>query len=182
MIAATNASLEEMVKEKRFRQDLYFRLNVLPITLKPLRERVEDIPALTAAFLKRSNTSEGRNFAILDSTVKELMKLPWPGNVRELEHCIRYLVNVSQGEFLDESYIKDKRPSTFAQTPMKDLATFAMSKEQEEKRLVERALRRTGTIAGAARELGIARSSLRDKMKKFGVEITKFSPEKEDET
>ncbi len=180
LIAATNANLEEMVREKRFREDLYYRLNVLPLIIRPLRERPEDIPALTTIFLRRANQAEGKNFSVLQSTVEELMKFQWPGNVRELEHCIRYLVNVSHGDFLDESFLNQKRLKTFGQATLTDLASFNSSKEHEEKRLVENALKRSGTIAGASRILGIARSSVREKMKKFKIEIRKFSAIKKD--
>jgi DNA-binding NtrC family response regulator len=89
VIAATNAPLEELIKDSRFREDLYYRLHVIQITLPPLRERAEDIPALVKGFLKKSNTENDRHLAsVAPDALLALTLYPWPGNVRELENVI----------------------------------------------------------------------------------------------
>ncbi len=92
LIAATNRPLEEMVKEGKFREDLYYRLNVIPIDLPPLRERGDDIKLLTNFFLKRAMSNHKKSVVITDEAMDELMHYPWPGNIRELENTIERIV------------------------------------------------------------------------------------------
>ncbi|MBL7545525.1 MAG: sigma-54-dependent Fis family transcriptional regulator [Bdellovibrionaceae bacterium] len=171
LISATNAPLEKLIVEKSFREDLFFRLNVLPIHIKPLRDRPEDIPALAQAFLERANAESGQNKILLESTAEELKKLSWPGNVRELEHCIRFLVNLSSEKHLDADLLKTRRDSLNTKIKPVDLETLKITQMNSEKSIVVKALEKSGSISGAARELGISRSTVRDKMKKHGIEI-----------
>src|SRR5206468_7144570 len=103
LIAATNIDLEKAVKEGRFREDLYYRINVIPIKLPPLRERSEDITQLAEFFLKRYNTRFRKKVqGITDATMAMLKRYWWPGNIRELENLIERLVAVSDKEFISE--------------------------------------------------------------------------------
>src|SRR5581483_3201325 len=103
LIAATNVDLEKAVKEGRFREDLYYRINVIPIKLPPLRERSEDIPLLADFFLKRYNTKFRKRIQTIDAAVLTVLKKYWwPGNIRELENLIERLVAVSDKDYLAE--------------------------------------------------------------------------------
>src|SRR6266498_3484170 len=103
LIAATNVDLDKAVKEGRFREDLYYRINVIPIKLPPLRERTEDIPQLADFFLRRYNTRfRKRVQGVTDSTMALLKKYCWPGNIRELENLVEGLVAVSDKEYIPE--------------------------------------------------------------------------------
>ena len=177
LVAATNAHLENLIAEKQFREDLFFRLNVLPITIKPLRDRPEDIPVLAQAFLEKANIEGHQNKTLLDTTAEELKKLSWPGNVRELEHCIRFLVNLSVGEHLDIELLKSRRDVNAAKKKSLDLTTLRFNQMSDEKNIVLKAIEEGGSIAGAARQLGISRSTVREKMKKYGIEIKRLSDE-----
>src|SRR5439155_26408843 len=103
LIAATNVDLEKAVKEGRFREDLYYRINVIPIKLPPLRERGEDVPQLAEVFLKRYNMRFRKRIqGIKTTTIKVMKKYWWPGNIRELENLIERLVAVSDKEYIAE--------------------------------------------------------------------------------
>lgn len=177
LVAATNAPLENLISEKRFREDLFFRLNVLPITIQPLRDRPEDISVLAQTFLEKANIEAVQNKILLESTVEELKKLSWPGNVRELEHCIRFLVNLSVGEHLDASLLKTRRDANTVKKKSPDLTSLKFNQMSDEKKIVLKAVEEGGSIAGAARQLGISRSTVRDKMRKYGIEIKRFNDE-----
>lgn len=177
LVAATNAELENLITDKRFREDLFFRLNVLPITIKPLRDRAEDIPILAQAFLEKANIESHQNKTLLDATAEELKKLSWPGNVRELEHCIRFLVNLSVGDHLDIELLKSRRDVNTAKKKSPDLTSLKFNQMSDEKKIVLKAIEEGGSIAGAARQLGISRSTVREKMKKYGIEIKRLNDE-----
>lgn len=177
LVSATNAPLEELIAGKRFREDLFFRLNVLPIDIKPLRERPEDIPVLAHAFLAGVNAETGRNQILLEATADELKKRPWPGNVRELEHCIRFLANLSSGTQLEAELLKERRDPAPARKKPVDLTTLKFDQMNSEKNIVLKALEENGSIAGAARQLGISRSTVREKMKKYGIELKRLDLE-----
>jgi transcriptional regulator with GAF, ATPase, and Fis domain len=101
VMAASNRDLELEVKEGRFRQDLYYRLSVLPLTIPPLRERIEDIPLFTRRFLKEFGTANGRHMASIDGEVMDAFaRYPWPGNIRELMNVVERAVLVSRGSSL----------------------------------------------------------------------------------
>ncbi len=181
LISATNASLEKLISEKQFREDLFFRLNVLPITIKPLRERPEDIPILASAFLAKANQEMGQNKILLESLSEELKKLPWQGNVRELEHCIRFLANLSTGIYLDSNLIKPKKKNEARIDGLSDLNSLKAGHMSDEKKIVIKALEEGGTIAAAARKLNISRSTVREKLKKYGIEFKKINQNVEGE-
>ncbi len=106
VVATTNRDLAQEVKEGRFREDLFFRLNVVPIYVPPLRERKEDIPLLAEAFLRRYSRKMGKEIkGITDSAMKTLLDYDWPGNVRELENCIHRAVVLCEGSYLEEELV-----------------------------------------------------------------------------
>lgn len=118
VIAATNASLEEMVEQGEFREDLYYRLNVVPILLPPLRERREDIPTLAQFFLRRYAEQHKCHVPELTPAVLQaLQAYDWPGNVRELENTIERLIVLAEGETVSPSHLQLRRPRPILRTP-----------------------------------------------------------------
>jgi len=176
VIAATNSALQEMIKEGSFRADLYFRLNVIPITLPPLRDRREDIPLLVAHFLKKFAPDAPPQMS--QSAMRSLMAYPWPGNVRQLENAIERAVTLSGGrteidvtDLLPE--MQDVPPPTA--TPYVDLPDEGMDLSAYlsslERVLIKRALDRTrGNRNKASEVLHIKRTTLVEKMKRLGLE------------
>src|SRR5262249_55817570 len=117
LIAATNSDLEQMVAEKRYRGDLYYRLNVFPITIPPLRERAQDIPALARFFTQKcARLFKKQTDSFSAEALAPLTRYPWPGNVRELEHFIERAVILTQGRELEVS-LSELKPSAAATAP-----------------------------------------------------------------
>ena len=171
LVAATNAPLENLIEKNFFREDLFFRLNVLPVYIKPLRERPEDIPILAQHFLNLANLEQRQNFVLLESSVNQLKKLNWPGNVRELEHCIRFLANLSNGPHLEIELLKDRKDPNLTTKKKIDLETLKFTQMAKEKNIVLKAIEESGSISAASRLLNISRSTVREKMKKYGIEL-----------
>lgn len=174
VMAATNCDLESAVKEGRFREDLYYRLNVVNILIPPLRQRREDIPELACFLLRRSAARLKMPVPTLSEEAKEhLCSGDWPGNVRELEHCLeRALILSRSGAILREHLELSASPSTadpMDLIPIED--GFHASVEKLERRLIERALAATGgNRTRAAEVLKINRRLLYDKVREFGLE------------
>jgi two-component system, NtrC family, response regulator AtoC len=172
LIAATNVDLEKAVKEGKFREDLFYRINVIPIKLPPLRERTEDVPLLAEFFLRRYNTRfRKRILGITESTMAVLKKYWWPGNIRELENLIERLVAVS-----DKEYISDEDlPLEFHFAQLEPLGTSTDSLFEDatntfERNFVLRALEKNGwNVTATAEYLGIPLSTLKYKMDKLDV-------------
>src|SRR5712672_1408901 len=172
LIAATNVDLEKAVNDGKFREDLYYRINVIPIKLPPLRERTEDIPQLADFFLRRYNTRFRKRIqGITDSTMAMLKKYWWPGNIRELENLIERLVAVS-----DKDYISDEDLPLefhFAQLEPRGMHTenlFEDATNTFERNFILRALEKCGwNVTGTAEYLGIPLSTLKYKMDKLDV-------------
>ncbi len=180
IIAATNRDLEAEVRAGRFREDLYFRLNVIPIRLPPLRERREDIPLLVEFFLKKFCEREEVPLKRLsEEAMERLLNYRWPGNVRELENLVERLVILSESEVITEEDLPEH-----IRNAEKDLSVFDISGElpeggidlQEFLRDIERALivkalkAADGVKSRAARLLNINRTTLIEKMKRLGLE------------
>jgi len=166
LVAATNCNLEQMVDEKRFRRDLYYRLNVFPIRIPPLRERVEDIPLLIQHFTQKYARRMNKQIdTIPESTMQKLQRWSWPGNVRELENLIERSVILSGNNTLSVS-LPEKLNSAID-------AASVVSSFEERKRIVEILRETKGRISGpngAAFRLGVKRSTLLDRMKKHGID------------
>jgi DNA-binding NtrC family response regulator len=172
LIAATNIDLEKAVKEGRFREDLYYRINVIPIKLPPLRERTEDIPQLAEFFVRRyNNRFRKRVQGIDDPAIAMLRKYWWPGNIRELENLIERLVAVNDKDFIAQEDLPLE--FHFAQlephaTPTQSL--FENAANTFERNFILRALERCGwNVTGTAEYLGIPLSTLKYKMDKLDV-------------
>jgi PAS domain S-box-containing protein len=169
IIAATNRNLEEEIRNGRFREDLYYRLNVFPLTIPPLRERKEDIPLLVNHFVDKFNKKNGKKIeTVTKDTMNSLQEYHWPGNVRELESVIERAVIISQGSVLQ---VMDRFESlrNMEEPPGKDVKAIA---ELERDHILQ-VLRKTGWRVngekGAAVILGINPSTLRARIKKLGI-------------
>jgi len=172
LIAATNVDLEKAVKEGAFREDLYYRINVIPFKLPPLRERAEDIPQLSNFFLQRYNARFRKQIlGITEPTLELLKKHWWPGNIRELENLIERLVAVSDRDYLCE----DDLPLEFQIAQLgpqerRGHSLFEDATNTFERNFILRALERCGgNVTGTAEYLGIPLSTLKYKMDKLAV-------------
>ena len=168
LIAATNSDLEQMVADKKYRSDLYYRLNVFPITIPPLRERRADIPALARFFTQKyARRLKKRIEAIPAEAMAAFTNYHWPGNVRELEHFIERAVVLTQGTDLEVSLSDIKPAAQVNQTPISTL-------EAAEREHILRALEDSDWIVGgpngAAARLGMKRTTLQSRMRKMGLE------------
>jgi formate hydrogenlyase transcriptional activator len=167
LVAATNRNLTEMVAEQEFRSDLYFRLNVFPITLPPLRERTEDIPLLAKHFLTEySRRMDKQIDTIPESTIERLQRHPWPGNIRELQNFIERAVILTVGSTLRAPLEDLKIPGEAQPAPVVTL-------RQVESSHILKILRETNWVLGgprgAAIRLGLKRTTLVSKMRKLGL-------------
>jgi PAS domain S-box-containing protein len=182
VIAATNRDLKAAVEDGTFRQDLYYRLNVFPLEVPPLRERRKDIPLLVEYFIDRYARRAGKNIRSVDKkTLQLLQSYPWPGNIRELQNVIERSVIVCEAEnfSVDESWLsqqpRDKRSGGKLYLSQKLAA--------KEKELIEEALRESqGRVfgpSGAAARLGIARSTLDSKIQSLNINKKRFKGELE---
>jgi formate hydrogenlyase transcriptional activator len=166
IIATTNRDLEEEVRKGRFRQDLYYRLNVFPITVPPLRQRKEDIPLMVQTFIERYSRKLGKQItSIREETMKALQDYPWPGNVRELESIIERAVILCPGPVLE---LADKLDIPFSQLTSTTRTLEETERNQILKILSETRWRIEGKN-GAAAILGLHASTLRAKMHKLGI-------------
>jgi len=175
VVAATNKNLREAVKEGAFRQDLYFRLNVIQILIPPLRERAEDILPLTRFFVEHYNRKFKRNIeGVSDGTAKLLVAHDWPGNVRELRNAIERAMILEESSLITAPSlpiaISRPEPGASAAIPGNAIPADGLSLEENERSLLARALEKTnGNQTQAARLLRITRDTLRYKMKKFNL-------------
>jgi formate hydrogenlyase transcriptional activator len=170
VVAATNRDLERMAEDGSFRGDLFYRLNVFPIRIPPLRERVEDISALAKHFAEKSARRLGRPVpSISDTQMKALKEWDWPGNIRELQNVIERAVIVSTGPSLEvplqdlQAKGRKAKPATFHDT---------------EREAILGALRKSGGViagpSGAAARLGLRRTTLQSKMRRLGIRRPSF--------
>ncbi|HND34683.1 MAG TPA: sigma 54-interacting transcriptional regulator, partial [Myxococcota bacterium] len=176
VITATNRNLREEVRAGRFREDLFFRLHVVPIEVPPLRERREDIPLLARTFIDRLNKSFGRQIQGTSGKAMELLqKYRWPGNVRELRNVIERTVILMQGDLIQVEDLPAELRFSDAPLPTAAGCPFVLPEEgvdleAVEKGLLIQALQRTsGNQSAAARLLGITRYALRYRMEKFSL-------------
>ena len=175
IIAATNRSLEDQIREGAFREDLYYRLNIFPITVPPLRERKTDIMLLADYFVEKFNTLNHKGIRRISTTaIDMLMRYHWPGNVRELQNCIERAVILSEDNVIHGYHLP---PSL--QTAESSGTPYTGSLQQKldaiEKEMIIEALKRTkGNMSRAASQLGLSDRIMGLRMKKFGVDYRKF--------
>jgi DNA-binding NtrC family response regulator len=171
LIAATNKDLRQALEQGTFREDLYYRLNVVPIDIAPLRERKEDIPDLVNLFISRFTAESGEPVeGITPEAMQMLVNYHWPGNVRELQNIVERACALAKGSILDPADIHlDMRPTKAANGPGGFLPD-GMTLEQWEDEMVQEALRRaSGNKSQAARLLGLSRNALRYRLSKIGI-------------
>jgi transcriptional regulator with GAF, ATPase, and Fis domain len=165
LVAATNRDLMEMVNRGQFRSDLYYRLNVFPVLLPPLRERREDIPALVAHFVEYFGRRMGRQIErIPPETMSALSSYQWPGNIRELQNLIERAVILS-----NDGVLPDPLPTAWTQGVFSPPTTL----KDTERELILRTLEAVGWVIGgpkgAASQLGLKRTTLINKMQRVGI-------------
>jgi formate hydrogenlyase transcriptional activator len=177
VIAATNRDLEAAVTAGAFRSDLFYRLNVFPIEIPPLRERKEDIPLLVEYFINRYARRMGRTIRRINKRSLELLQAyPWPGNIRELQNVIERSVIVSESEnfSIDESWLS-RQPRVVESMRRAGLSQKVAAQEKE---MIENALKETGGRVfgplGAAARLGIPRSTLESKIRSLKIDKNRF--------
>jgi formate hydrogenlyase transcriptional activator len=171
VVAATHRDLNALVVEGKFRGDLLYRLNVVPIDMPPLRERVSDIPLLVEYFIDRFGKRAGKKFRTIDKKfLKVFQAYGWPGNVRELQNIVERAVILSDDDTLavDETWLKWEPAKNPARTRALDIALVRQEKEMIETALHE-AQGMIGGPTGAAAKLGIPRETLNSKIKKLGI-------------
>jgi transcriptional regulator with PAS, ATPase and Fis domain len=171
LIAATNRDLREALEQGTFREDLYYRLNVVPIDIAPLRERKEDIPELVNIFIARFAGDSGKPVeGITPEAMRVLTNYHWPGNVRELQNIIERACALAKGTTIDATDIHlDTRPAKVGNGANKFLPD-GMTLEQWEDEMIQEALRRAnGNKSQAARLLGLSRNALRYRLSKIGI-------------
>ncbi|MCC6591166.1 MAG: sigma-54-dependent Fis family transcriptional regulator [Bryobacterales bacterium] len=172
VVAATNVDLRKALQNGTFREDLYYRLNVMPIEILPLRERREDIPALVERFLRKFSRELGSAVdSISDAAMQSLVNYHWPGNVRQLENVIERSILLCQGTRLDASDVRLDTVVDRKQMPEGHFLPEGMTLDEYEQAIVREALRRAnGNKSQAARMLGLTRNALRYRLTQMGIE------------
>ncbi|WP_421762690.1 sigma 54-interacting transcriptional regulator [Ekhidna sp.] len=169
IIAATNKNLEEAIKQKEFREDLFYRLNVFPIYPSPLRNRKSDIPALVAHFLKKFENRMGKKiFSIPNTTMEKLLKYDWPGNIRELENIIERAMITSEEDLIVEDPLIPKSTRNFENSKLEDT---------EKQTIIDVLIETQGKVSGpsgAAEKLGVNPKTLESKIRKFNIDKRKI--------
>jgi transcriptional regulator with PAS, ATPase and Fis domain len=171
VITATNKNLEELIAQNRFRDDLFFRINVIPIYLPPLRERTEDIPSLVNEFINRLNDRSGKSISGLSrESMDRFLSYHWPGNVRELISALEYAFVVADSAVIREEHLPrqiiDKNRSQTS-SPL----LFSNEEPTEKSDLIAALRQSGGNQSQAARILGINRVTVWNRMKKYGIDL-----------
>ncbi|MBN8200918.1 MULTISPECIES: sigma-54 interaction domain-containing protein [Bacillaceae] len=170
IIAATNRPLEKMMEEKRFREDLFYRINVVPFMVPSLRDRMEDLSLLIDSFIKKITKKSGKRIsAIEDEVIEKFHQYSWPGNIRELENVIEASIHLTNNESITTEslpdYMKESAVYPVGKKNLKDIL------EETEKRILTQSLTKYNhDRIEAAKALGISKSSMYEKLKKYGIE------------
>ena len=177
VVAATNKDLEREIREGRFREDLFFRLNVIPIQVPPLRERREDIPLLVDHFLDRF-AQESKRKEVDRSAMARMVDYSWPGNVRELRNLIERLQIMVEGDVIHEQdlpqNLRDDPSDHLRQTPAEGAGTLKEARESFERLYIERQLKQhDGNVTRTAQTLGLERSHLHRKLRAYGIKVAR---------
>ena len=172
VISATNRNLQEEVRLGKFREDLFYRLNVLPIALPPLRERPGDIPRLVTFYIDAYNTEfKKRVRGVTPDAMQQLQRYPWPGNVRELRNMVERAMLLTEGDTLTASDLSGTGPGPVRLSDQVELPAAGIDLEQLERSLLVQALERTGwNQTRAATLLGLNRDQIRYRIEKFQLE------------
>lgn len=183
VVAATNKNLEELISLGQFREDLYYRINVIPIQVPPLRDRPEDIPLLIEHFLQefaRENDSPPK--IMTPEAVAVLRRRPWPGNVRELKNVVQRLAILTPGRVIDLTHLPDAnqtvRPSEAEDQALFQIANLKEARSRFEREFLRRKLAEFhGNVSLTAEAIGLERSHLYKKMRTYGLEISRENGE-----
>ena len=190
IITATNKDLEELIAQKRFRDDLFFRINVFPLHLPPLRNRTEDIPLLVNTFIRRMRSKTGKKISRLTPAAMErFMEYHWPGNVRELKSALEFAFVIADEGVIDldqlppkiaqsqrlytDSFRNDRHDTNTNSSGQNSTFTAGMSEPKEKIALIEALRKSNGNQSQAARLLGINRVTVWNRMKKYGIDLKK---------
>jgi DNA-binding NtrC family response regulator len=182
-IAATHRDLREEATQGRFREDLFYRLNVISISIPPLRERVSDIPELVQYFITRGARPHQDAKAISSAALKALMSYSWPGNVRELENVIMRATALAPGDAIDIIHLPREITQIQSTTPLPQndffpFLTLREARRQFERQFIEAALRRNAVnVSRTAREIHIARRNLQEKIRQLGIDTDRLRRE-----
>jgi len=171
VIAATNQDIRQAIADKRFREDLFYRLNVVPLQAPPLRERKEDIPLLAQHFLTRFNQRNASRRTLTQGALQKMAAYDFPGNVRELENVVEQAAALARGDEIDaDDVFIETRSSPAPETPPSGVRTLAQEVDQAERRAIESAIERhEGLLEKVARELDVSTTTLWRKMKRLGL-------------
>jgi transcriptional regulator with PAS, ATPase and Fis domain len=171
IVAATNKNLEEMVKKGTFRDDLYYRLNVVAIDIPPLRERKEDIPMFVLHFLEKMNKKHQYNKHISPAVIDVLMLYSWPGNVRELENVVERMIIMTEGDEITMKHLPIQIKSQIATETISVItdSSFRTTIEQTEKQLLKQALQNHKSTREIAKVMKINQSTVVRKLKKYNL-------------
>jgi PAS domain S-box-containing protein len=171
IIAATNRDLSEMVRQKAFREDLFYRLNIVKINLPPLCKRKEDIPLLVNHFIKKLNLKTNKKIIFVsDDVIRLLMSYDFPGNIRELENIIEHAFVMCRGEKIEVEHLPTEFRESFMAASVTQPPLFRNHSQASEKNIIKDALQRNlGKRYATAKELGLHPSTLWRKMKRFGL-------------
>ncbi|MBT2692969.1 sigma 54-interacting transcriptional regulator [Bacillus sp. ISL-55] len=170
IIAATNRPLETMIEEKRFREDLFYRINVVPFSVPPLRERAEDLTLLIGHFIDKVTNRLGKRIAGIERNVMDILKsYSWPGNIRELENVIEAAVHLTKGEQITLDSLPDYLQTQTAMYRFNNKKLKDIVEETEKWVLMQSLERNKDDKVLVGRELGISRSTLYEKLNKYGL-------------
>jgi transcriptional regulator with PAS, ATPase and Fis domain len=172
IIAATNRDLQRDIRDGRFRDDLYYRLRVVPINIAPLRERREDIEALALHLLARVSDRQGRSQILAPDALRALLEYTWPGNAREMENALEYAVAVCRGQTIHAADLpaEVREPQRPAPAPFEDPARNGREDPDERERLTEALQAHRWNRVDAATALGISRTTLWRRMRELGLD------------
>ncbi len=184
IIAATNRDLKQQVEDGKFREDLYFRLNVFPIESVPLRQRLDDIPLLTQHFLQRTSTRSNKSdLRISMNEIEKLKAYHWPGNIRELENVIERQVILARGGMIrfDELIVPTEQTTVVGKSQFNDIMTYQQIKQHEVNNIINALIQCHGKVFGfngAAEILGINPTTLNSRIKKYNIDIRQYKNSK----
>lgn len=177
LVSATHRDLPKLIQAGRFREDLYYRINIIPLEVPALRSRVEDIPVLARYFLRQMTQQRGLDEIDLDRSAREaLMSYAWPGNVRELHNVLERAVLVGQSNPLTVRDLQFQPKRVGVEEPALGLGPCLTLKEMERARIEEALVEEGGSVEKAARKLGVPRSSFYNKVRRLGVLKVRSAP------
>jgi len=174
IITATHKNLEELIAQKKFREDLFFRINVIPIHLPPLKNRAEDIPLLVNTFIRRLQIKTNKNITgLTQEAMEQFMTYQWPGNIRELKSALEYAFVITEQGLIQPDHLPSQ--ISRAKAPHRVETLLSNNKDLSEKRALIEALRQSnGNQSQAARILGVNRVTVWNRMKKYGIDLKKM--------